>query len=165
MMELRRARTGRRGFLKTTGKGIAYAAVAGTTLTACKKREGQSVQRTGEERLKQIASNSYAVNQLFKWRTSSSRQATVRLKKKYGEITLLDFPQFTKDTYSGVTAMDLRSSLFGDFNDDSQFTRRIVRGKSRFGDFDPSAVPSKRYLDKLTDKMVSTGVMAKHISK
>ena len=43
------------------------------------------------------------------------------MKEKYGEITMLDFPQFTKDTFPGVTHMDLFSSLFGDVSDDSMF--------------------------------------------
>ena len=38
------------------------------------------------------------------------------LKKKYGEITMLDFAKFTKDTFPGLTHMDLWSSLFGDFS-------------------------------------------------
>ena len=40
------------------------------------------------------------------------------MKEKYGEITMLDFPQFTKDTFPGVTRMDLFSGLFGDVTDD-----------------------------------------------
>jgi len=32
-------------------------------------------------------------------------------KAKYGEITLLDFPQFAKDTFPGVTHMDLYSGF------------------------------------------------------
>ncbi len=39
---------------------------------------------------------------------------TQQMKEKYGEITMLDFPQFTKDTFPGVTRMDLFSALFGD---------------------------------------------------
>ena len=31
---------------------------------------------------------------------------TAQMKEKYGEITMLDFPQFTKDTFPGVTHMD-----------------------------------------------------------
>ena len=47
--------------------------------------------------------------------------ASQELKKKYGEITMLDFPQFTKDTFPGVTHMDIFSGLFGDVTDDSMF--------------------------------------------
>ena len=47
------------------------------------------------------------------------------MKKKYGEITMLDFPQFTKDTFPGVTHMDLFSGLFGDVTDDSMYTAGV----------------------------------------
>ncbi len=32
-----------------------------------------------------------------------------QMKEKYGEITMLDFPQFTRDTFPGVTHMDVWS--------------------------------------------------------
>ena len=114
-----------------------------------------------------MASNSYAVNQLFKRRAIPGREErpeTVELKKKYGEITLLDFPKFTKDTYPGVIAMDLWSSLFGDVNDDSMFTKTERDGQTRLGDFDPGTTSSKRYLDQLADKIASSGLKAVHIS-
>jgi len=57
------------------------------------------------------------------WAQRPERPEITELKKKYGEITLLDYPQFSKDTYPGVTKMDLWSSLFGDISDDSMFTR------------------------------------------
>ena len=63
------------------------------------------------------------------------------MKKKYGEITLLDFPQFTKDRFPGVTHMDVWSSLFGDVNDDSMYveTSATLDGTARtFREFDPS---------------------------
>ena len=65
---------------------------------------------TRAEKLKSIASNSYAVNQLFIRRTTAQRAErpeTTQLKQKYRELTLLDFPQFSVDTYPGVPAMDL----------------------------------------------------------
>ena len=116
----------RRNFIKSAGLGITGIAAYGMSSSVIPSLTDVSVPRTREERLKQISSNSYAVNQLFKRRTMSGRQerpATLELKKKYGEITLLDFPQFTKDTYPGLTKMDLWSSLFGDVTDDSMFTR------------------------------------------
>lgn len=115
------------------------------------------------EGVKRIASNSYAVNQLFKRRSRSSRQSTSDLKKKYGEITMLDFPQFTKDTYDGVTTMDLWSSLFGDVQDDAQYASQTQSGRSR-REFDPSAPAARRHLDKLAANMASTGVRAQHVS-
>ena len=44
-----------------------------------------------------------------------------QMKQKYGEITMLDFPTFTKETFPGVTRMDLFSGLFGDISDDTMF--------------------------------------------
>ena len=61
-----------------------------------------------------------------------------QMKEKYGEITMLDFPQFTKDTFPGVTHMDLFSGLFGDVTDDSMFAGR---------QFDPSTASGKKWLD------------------
>lgn len=78
-----------------------------------------------------------------------------QMKEKYGEITMLDFPQFTKDTFPGVTHMDLFSGLFGDVTDDSMFAGRT---------FDPSTTSGKKWLDKLVTKMVATGVKCQHIS-
>ena len=46
------------------------------------------------------------------------------MKKKYGEITMLDFPEFTRKTFPGVYQMDLWSGLFGDSDDDSQYLDR-----------------------------------------
>jgi len=159
----------RRNFLKTAAvgtigiSGLGFAIPEGDTEVKVKKQKS----RTRTDRLKQMASNSYAVNQLFMRRTNPQRTVspeTVQLKKQYRELTLLDFPQFTKDTYPGVYKMDLWSSLFGDVSDDSMFTRIERNGQMRIGEFDPSTLSSKHYLDELISKMVSTGVMATHIS-
>lgn len=166
-IETQHSSIGRRSFLKSAGAGIIGVAGIGILTSAEQSSEKEFNKRTKEERLKQIASNSYAVNQLFKRRTYSGRAESpenIELKKKYGEITLLDFPRFTKDTYPGITAMDLWSSLFGDISDDSMFTRTERDGQIRFGDFDPAAPSSKRYLEKLADKIASTGIKAVHIS-
>ncbi|MFC1554178.1 sugar phosphate isomerase/epimerase family protein [candidate division KSB1 bacterium] len=153
---------GRRQFLGSAGAGVLGASAIGNFSLNCAGKDTITTQRSREERLKQIASNSYAVNALFKRR--SSRPGGNQLKEKYGEITMLDFPQFTKDTYPGVTAMDLWSSLFGDFTDDAQFVRRETERGTRYGDFDPSTPSSKKYLDLLADKIAQTGVKAVHIS-
>jgi hypothetical protein len=158
---------GRRSFIKSTGAGLIGFAGIGILPSSGQGIEDKPAQRTKEDRLKQMASNSYAVNQLFKKRTFPGREErpeTIELKKKYGEITLLDFPKFTKDTYPGVTAMDLWSSLFGDVSDDSMFTRTERDGQIRFGDFDPGTTSSKRYLDQLANKIASSGTKAVHIS-
>jgi sugar phosphate isomerase/epimerase len=65
--------------------------------------------------------------------------STEQMKAKYGEITMLDFPQFTKDTFPGVTHMDLFSGLFGDVTDDSMFAGRT---------FDPSTPAARKWLDR-----------------
>ena len=77
------------------------------------------------------------------------------MKKKYGEITMLDFPQWTKDTFPGVTHMDIFSGLFGDVTDDSMFAGRT---------FDPSTASGKKWLDKMAAKLVATGTKVQHIS-
>ena len=77
------------------------------------------------------------------------------MKKKYGEITMLDFPQWTKDTFPGVTHMDIFSGLFGDVTDDSMFAGRT---------FDPSTASGKKWLDQLAAKLVATGTKVQHIS-
>jgi hypothetical protein len=176
LMEFRSPEKGRRDFLKSTVTGIA---AAGALLTASPGESKPAPARTREEKLKRIASNCWSVRHLFKQRSfappgqMSEEQKKRRMqyeqerqqwKKKYGELTLLDFPQFTKDTYPGVTKMDLFSGFFGDLDDDSQFAVREFGGQKRPGEFDPSQASSKRYLDKLADKIVKTGVYAKHIS-
>jgi sugar phosphate isomerase/epimerase len=80
---------------------------------------------------------------------------TAQMKEKYGEITMLDFPQFTKDTFPGVTHMDIFSGLFGDVTDDSMFAGRT---------FDPMSPSGRKWLDKLANKLVTTGTKVQHIS-
>lgn len=158
---------GRRNFLKSAGIGMIGVAGMGLLTSATQSSGKKIIKRTKEERLKQIASNTFAVNILFKRRANPGRQErpeVIQLKKKYGEITLLDFPQFTRDTYPGVAAMDLWSSVFGDISDDSMFTRSERNGQVRLGDFDPAPLSSKRYLDLLGNKIASTGIKAVHIS-
>jgi len=158
---------GRRNFIKSAGAGAIGFAGIGILTSAEHGNEEKLAKRTKKERLQQMASNSYAVNQLFKRRAFPGREErpeNAQLKQKYGEITLLDFPQFTRDTYPGVTAMDLWSSLFGDINDDSMFSKIERDGQTRFGDFDPAALSSKRYLEQLAAKIATTGTKAVHIS-
>jgi sugar phosphate isomerase/epimerase len=81
--------------------------------------------------------------------------STERMKEKYGEITMLDFPQFTKDTFPGVRHMDLFSGLFGDVTDDSMFAGR---------QFDPMTPSGRKWLDQLAKKMADTGTKCQHIS-
>jgi sugar phosphate isomerase/epimerase len=60
--------------------------------------------------------------------------------------------------------MDLWSSLFGDLSDDSMFTSRERSGRTFLADFDPEPQSSKSYLDKLADKIATSGLKAVHIS-
>jgi sugar phosphate isomerase/epimerase len=82
------------------------------------------------------------------------------MKKQYGEITMLDFPQFTRDTFPGVTKMDLFSGLFGDVTDDSMFF--VVNGQPR--GFDPLSASGRKWLDQLANTSAKLGVQVHHIS-
>ena len=85
----------------------------------------------------------------------------------YGAITLLDFPQFTKDTFPGVTRMDIFSGLFGEAADDSMYVDvpLTVGAATRVTqEFDPSSASGKRWLEKMANKMVTTGTHCQHIS-
>ena len=86
---------------------------------------------------------------------------TQQMKEKYGEITMLDFPQFTKDTFPGVTRMDLYSALFGDVTDDSMF---MPGPNGRPGGFDPMSPAGRKWLDTLANTCVKTGTKVQHIS-
>jgi sugar phosphate isomerase/epimerase len=83
------------------------------------------------------------------------------MKQKYGEITMLDFPQFTKDTFPGVTRMDLFSGLFGDITDDAMF---FPGANGRPGGFDPMSPAGRKWLDQLANTCVKTGTAVQHIS-
>ena len=154
----------RRGFLRTVGGGL-------TTAGAILASGGQAAARplTEKEKLARIASNTWPVRSLFKSRTSGRRTSpeVEAMKKKYGEITMLDFPQFTKDVFPGVHHMDLWSSLFGDVTDDSMFAKSTFTGGQltrAFYEFDPSTASGKKWLDKLADKIATTGVKCHHVS-
>src|SRR5260370_24713826 len=154
-------KTDRRGFLKTSagigaaGLSLATGSQAARTLTA-------------KDKLARIASNTWPIRHIFKSRTSYAQtQKSDELKKKYGEITMLDFPEFTKDTFPGVYHMDLFSGLFGDVADDSMYVQvpLIIGAATRTAhEFDPSSAAGRRWLDKLASKMSATGTKCQHIS-
>jgi hypothetical protein len=104
---------------------------------------------TGEDRPPQAAAGTTPPSR------ANAGVSSQEMKQKYGEITMLDFPQFTKDTFPGVTHMDLFSGLFGDVTDDTMFAGRT---------FDPSSASGKKWLDKLVAKMAATGTKVQHIS-
>ena len=111
----------RRDFFKAAGAGMAAAGVAFGAHSA----EARPQVFTEKERFDRIASCSYPIRYIFKLRARGGAERpdplSAELKQKYGEITMLDFPQFTKDTFPGVTHMDIYSGLFGDVSDASMF--------------------------------------------
>src|ERR1017187_5086295 len=137
----------RRNFFKTAG---AAGLAPGPAVAAARPL-------TDKEKLARIASNTWPIRHIFKSRTGFGRNlAAAAIKKKYGEITMLDFPQFTKDTFPGVTHMDLFSGLFGDVTDDSMYVGvpLLVGTATRVTqEFDPSSAAGKQWLDKLANKM------------
>ena len=154
-----RAGIGRRIFLTSAGVGVGAfglaAAAPGAPLTE-------------KDKLARIASNTWPIRYLFKSRMGFGRNPRAQeLKKKYGEITMLDFPRFTKDTFPGVTRMDLFSGLFGDVADDSMFVSvpLLVGAATRVTqEFDPSSASGKRWLEKMANSMKVAGTTCQHIS-
>ncbi len=107
----------RRGFLKTAGAGVGAASLALNTAGSA-----QAAPLTEKEKLARLASNTWPIRYIFKSRTGFGRNPkNEAAKQKYGEITMLDFPKFTKEHFPGVTHMDLFSGLFGDVTDDSMY--------------------------------------------
>jgi len=179
--QLRDAYLDRRSFFKATGAGLAAAGIAQGDQANPAARA-----LTEKEKLDRIASNTWPIRDIFKTRPrpagagGGGNQQVSAMKQKYGEITMLDFPDFTKSTFPGVYHMDLFSGLFGDVTDDSMFTggappaaatpaapgaaapagggMRVPR------EFDPSSDSGKKWLEKLANKMVVTGTKCQHIS-
>jgi sugar phosphate isomerase/epimerase len=142
----------RRGFLRTVGAGLA---ASGTLAGRASDVEAQALSDKGK--LDRIATNSYALRQVFRSRSRAGggRGANPAMKQKYGEITMMDFPQFTKDNFPGVARLDIRSALFGDSNDDSMYGQ---------GTFDPSSAAGRKWLEGFANKLVVTGTRVHHIS-
>lgn len=134
----------RRQFINATGAGFAIAGLAATTASDASART-----LTEKDKLARIASNTWPVRSLFKRRPGGrSNPEGDAMKKKYGEITMLDFPQFTKDIFPGVHHMDLWSSLFGDVTDNSMFASQTYTRGDRtrtFYEFDPSTPSAKKW--------------------
>jgi sugar phosphate isomerase/epimerase len=159
-MKPQRATADRRAFLTTAGAGVT-AALASAAAGARPLTE--------PEKLARIASNTWPVRSLFKTRggRAPSNPQVVAMRKKYGELTMLDFPQFTKDVFPGVAHMDLWSSLFGDVTDESMFAKSsFTAGQSTrtFFEFDPSTPSGKKWLDQLAARIATTGVKCHHVS-
>ena len=166
---------GRREFLKAAGAGIAAAGA----MTAPEPAAAQALAE--KARFDRIASCTWPIRQLFKTRppvaaaggaaaappvgipVNRDRTTTAAMKQKYGEITMLDFPQWTKDTFPGVTRMDLFSGLFGDVTEDSMFITAAEGGGGGAG-FNPTSPSGRRWLDQLANTLVKTGTRVQHIS-
>lgn len=123
---------------------------------------------TDSEKAARIASNSYPIRFNFKTRNrSESDKKSEEMQKKYGTLTLLDYPTFTKEHFPGVYQMDVWSSLFGDPKDDSMYAdvSTEVLGKRRtWSEFEPSAPSSRKWLESFAKKCVETGTKVHHIS-
>ena len=152
----------RRDFLKTAGAGLT---AAGVMLTPAE--QAHAAAQAEADRLARLASCSWPIRFIFKRPERNQPRPSNRpfrgnagvtpeeMKQKYGEITMLDFPQFTKDTFPGVTHMDVFSGLFGDVTDDSMFVD---------GTFDPSSASGRKWLDAMAAKCAAAGTKVQHIS-
>ncbi len=141
--------TGRRGFLS-----LAAGAAMARPLSE-------------KEKLARIASNTWPMRSLFKSRSTRPNPKAEEFKKKYGEITMLDFGRFTKEIFPGVSKMDLWSSLFGDIADDSMYVKTpfTFNGQTRtMTEFDPSSPSGRKWLDSLAASIAKTGVKCHHVS-
>ena len=153
----------RRGFLMTAGAGVG---AAGLGLGTASSAEASPL--TEKEKLARIASNAWPIRYIFKSRTGFGRNPkNEAAKQKYGEITMLDFPKFTKENFPGVTHMDLFSGLFGDVTDDSMYVSvplNVGAATRVTQEFDPSSASGKRWLEKMANTMKTTGTTCQHVS-
>ncbi len=168
----------RRKFLRNAGAGLGSAFLLSSGQIASGQSEhatSETVQHAGvtrslddREKTARIASNSYPIRFNFKTHYHSEDDAkSQEMKEKYGEITLLDFPEFTKEHFPGVYQMDVWSSLFGEPTDESMYVETTVEfnGKQhKISEFDPSSPSGKQWLDKFANKCVTTGTKVHHIS-
>jgi sugar phosphate isomerase/epimerase len=157
--------SGRREFI--VGAGAAGIATAGAVLAPATPAAARPL--SDQEKHDRLASNTWPLRSLFKRREDGREpsEETLAMRKKYGEITMLDFPQFTKDHFEGVRHMDLWSSLFGDTSDDSMFSERtFTRGeRTRTSyEFDPGTASAKAWLGRLAESQVKAGVQCHHVS-
>src|SRR5688572_25305471 len=153
----------RRGFLKIAGAGVAAAVTLARVEDSAVHAQTTPRRLTEKEKFAQIASNTWPLRQIFKSRPGApANPRSEEMKKKYGEITMLDMPRFTKDTFPGVTRMDLFSGLFGDVTDDTMFVAAGPSGRGR--EFDPSSPSGRKWLDTLANTMAATGTACQHIS-
>jgi hypothetical protein len=157
--------TGRRGFLK--GAAAATSILATTEGATASTVSSNARPLTDKEKLARLASNSWPIRNLFKSRSTRPNPQAEEMKKKYGTLTMLDFPQFTKDTFPGVYQMDLFSGLFGDIADEGMYVKSEVTvgtNTRTVSEFDPSSAAGKKWIEKMVAKMAATGTKCHHIS-
>src|SRR3984957_3763293 len=168
----------RRKFLEGAAGGLAAGLLAPSTGAAAQTQAvtpesivhaSVSPPMSESEKLVRIASNSYPIRDIFKTQTEvASKDTVAQMKKKYGEITMLDFPEFTKKTFPGVYQMDLWSALFGDTDDASQYVTATYTGSDgkqhATREFDPSSPTGKKWLEKMASVQEKTGTKCHHIS-
>ncbi len=134
--------------MKTARRSLLMGGAAAAAAAMAAETSGSNARPlTEKEKLARIASNTWPIRQLFKSRAGgrANPQADA-MKQKYGTLTMLDFPQFTKDTFPGVYHMDLFSGLFGDVADESQYTKTEMtfNGTTRaVYEFDPSSASGR----------------------
>ncbi len=170
-------RPARRGFIKRAGAGLAAGFLAAQASSSQSPTTSDPISHAGvkrplteKEKLARIASNSWPIRYIFKARgvILAPQEEVVQMKNKYGEITMLDFPEFTKKTFPGVRDMDLFSGLFGDVDKDSQYVKSTIAGNNgaihEVTEFDPSGTAGKQWLEKMANKQVITGTRCHHIS-
>jgi len=87
-------------------------------------------------------------------------------KVKHGTLTILDYPQFVKDTFPGVTHLDMSSWFFGDPDDESMWfpAGSPIGGFNPGSAFDPLSPSGRKWLDKLVSSCVKTGMKVQHIT-
>lgn len=89
------------------------------------------------------------------------RTTTAEMKQKYGELTLLEWPQWMKNNFPGATRMDIFSSFFGDMVDDAMY---FPPGGAMGSGFDPMSTAGRKWLDQFTSVLVKTGTKVQHVS-
>ena len=156
----------RRAFLETLALGT-----VGAGMLLGRDASAQSaVTRplTDKEKIGRLASTCWPPRALFKRPGDRPpNEDTTALRKQYGTITMLDFPQWTKDNYPCIFRLDLWSDVFGDPADLTQFTEtKFERDGKTFSMYrwDPSLPSSKKWAETLRAAMDRTGTVCQHVS-
>ncbi|MCZ2155521.1 MAG: sugar phosphate isomerase/epimerase [Bryobacterales bacterium] len=156
----------RRSFFQGAA-GVAAASTVLASNASAADTHGSRRELTEKEKLARIASNTWPLRSLFPSRSNRVSEQGAAMQKKYGKLTLFDFPQFTKDHYPGVYHMDVFSGFFGDINDESMFetsTTTFNGREMKMYEFNPHAASSKRWLDQFANKIAAAGTKVQHIS-